>query len=1181
MPLVTNASPKPYLNRLVLLLLLSSFSQVSSLSVSQTHEEEACLAPTNVDPTSFGAQHLALGVEAFRELDDRSASRHLDIALYCLRNEDKENARRDYARALQKLGRVRIYQGRYQDAFDLTAEALAVAERLYPRTMYSNGHEFVIVAQNSHAYALFYIDRHSEAVALSRAALRSARSVFSSQDPQLADVLQTAGYLASSSGQTGVGSDTAIRLLEEAVAIRNRINQRQPTEENFAEIATAVTVLGDIHSSLTHHQIASKYYRRALEIYQDIYETNRYPKSHPKLAESYTNLGWVHGEIGDDRLMRKYYEAALPHYEILYGDEKFPEGHPELAIAYSNVGFAFRSQGYYRTAQNYYEKALSIQRRVYPLDRYPLGHNDLATTLNNIGELLLRRGEVRKADPYYDEAANIRSRLFDRQRYPSGDPRLLRALFHKGQRAFERADYRLALTVYLQAIKMASELYPNRIGNHLHGDLIQAKHGYTRVLMKLGRSEEALIVAREVVRERNEQFKDRRNTKGQFELAMAITTLAEAYARLGRKDASSSQRRLAVEVYQKAYNKKDYPEGHRELAKGLGRNAFVALLTGDASDALTLSRQALAMSQQEANQLYSAYSLTESLIFSDLARDLADVLLSASAARGDTDLAYRSIWNSRGSVLRIQRVRNELTASRQGTELRKALVEKKRKLANLYYTWVGKSGAELRRTAIRRITDEKEELEGRLATTVPVTRQNALEIEGPSALLTALDDKTAVIDIVPFNRLIPNRSSQGQYDMKRSREYAVFLLVKSEPIRRIDISGAEAVDGLVRAWHREILARVIGQAGEKLAQKIWKPIAAFLTEDITTLIVAADGGLSRVPWAALPQPDGTPLLKKYAIALTPAPSMLLEGNESVGLVQSGKTVFLGIGDIDYGGSIRQEDGEMPIIARSATDSRMMWMNLPYASEELVRVRFHAENAGVRIKEGVAAQPRPILDVLPSVHWLHFATHGFFADREFQEMFQLDQSVFGEEQQSSQSRFGLGELRNPLVLSGLVLGGANIIPAVNSKGVPTQDVGYLTAEEIANLSLSKLNLVVLSACETGLGEVTTGQGVLSLRQAFHQAGAISVLASLWKVEDLATAVLMDRFYKELWENNQHPVVAYRVAALALYQNPGIIAPSTLRGVKPVTKEVTTRTRAPVAQWAGFTPSITRLPNQRFH
>src|SRR5262249_5248514 len=126
------------------------------------------------------------------------------------------------------------------------------------------------------------------------------------------------------------------------------------------------------------------------------------------------------------------------------------------------------------------------------------------------------------------------------------------------------------------------------------------------------------------------------------------------------------------------------------------------------------------------------------------------------------------------------------------------------------------------------------------------------------------------------------------------------------------------------------------------------------------------------------------------------------------------------------------------------------------------------------------------------------------------------------------RVGAGML-SPLVLSGLAFAGAN--------RPETPGRGLLTGEALVGLDLSGLELAVLSACNTGLGEVAGGEGVFGLQKAFHLAGCKTVVASLWQVNDAVTQALMAEFYRNLWQRQLGPLDALRRAQLHILRGHG--------------------------------------------
>jgi len=185
--------------------------------------------------------------------------------------------------------------------------------------------------------------------------------------------------------------------------------------------------------------------------------------------------------------------------------------------------------------------------------------------------------------------------------------------------------------------------------------------------------------------------------------------------------------------------------------------------------------------------------------------------------------------------------------------------------------------------------------------------------------------------------------------------------------------------------------------------------------------------------------------------------------------------------------------------------------------------------------GDAATAQAVRERLPKVRYAHFATHGYFNEKELtEERERLWKSLETWAFQDKGSVLGGAGLRNPAVYTGLVFAGAN------APKEDDLDRGILTGLNILDIPLEDLRLCVLSACETGLADLTEAEGLMGLQRSFHAAGCPDVVGSLWKVDDEATAALMTQFYHELRVNKRTPLEALREAQLTIYRHPERIA-----------------------------------------
>ena len=210
-------------------------------------------------------------------------------------------------------------------------------------------------------------------------------------------------------------------------------------------------------------------------------------------------------------------------------------------------------------------------------------------------------------------------------------------------------------------------------------------------------------------------------------------------------------------------------------------------------------------------------------------------------------------------------------------------------------------------------------------------------------------------------------------------------------------------------------------------------------------------------------------------------------------------------------------------------------------------------------------------------YLHLATHGFFVqDEPLAPVLSAnsDGSRLGE-----MLRWPEAGKMHPALLAGLALAGANRAGKPRTTSDPDAEDGILTAEEIGAVNLDGVQLVVLSACETGLGESAAGEGLLGLQRAFQIAGARTVVASLWKVPDEETKALMTTCYSNIWQGKLSTLESLRQAQLAMLRNDDhqagrwrapdfsqtVALPASSTAEKP---EAVRRRRLSPAYWAAF-------------
>jgi len=377
----------------------------------------------------------------------------------------------------------------------------------------------------------------------------------------------------------------------------------------------------------------------------------------------------------------------------------------------------------------------------------------------------------------------------------------------------------------------------------------------------------------------------------------------------------------------------------------------------------------------------------------------------------------------------------------------------------------------------------------------------------------------------------------------------------------VPLGASRLIDQAVLAWRQALVAGTpesMRAAARELQRRLWEPLKPHL-EGATTVLVSPDGLLTLFPLAALPgRRPGTYLVEDLAIGYVSSAHRLVETLAAPSEAkrkspEADAAGLLAIGGIDYqadpGGAAPTESAPTPGVLLA--ESQRAGFTALAGTEPEVRRIGQLFDAGFPSQHAVvltgAAPTEAAVKLLLGRHWrhLHLATHGFFESpaRVAALRAGLKADGFGMAGVWSSEESASLALA-PLLHSGVALVGAarktdHIMGTGAESSLPDRDDGILTAEEVQSLDLRGTDLVVLSACETGLGLHEYGQGVLGLQRAFQAAGARAVVASLWRVDDAATTVLMEQFYTNLWSKKMPKLEALRQAQLTVLNNPGMV------------------------------------------
>ena len=848
------------------------------------------------------------------------------------------------------------------------------------------------------------------------------------------------------------------------------IQYHRGTAESFNCLGLISSISGDVLKAQDH-------YNQALDIWRQVnYDDG--------LAYTLLSLGYLHGNIGNTQLSLDYYQRALLLCRSINDRQK-------EAFTLTAIGGAYILSGEKQRALNFHNEALKLFRAMGNL-------RGEAATLNGIGYVYEVLGERTNALRHY---------LMALQRYQAISNRNSGAttLGYIGRIYFAQGDKQKAYQFYNQKLTSSRVLHDRRMEAYTLKDIGDVLGSANPNALQY--YHQALVLSKSVM--------DRR---GQ---AHILKSIGDVFEELG-------QRAQAMAHYQQALS-------------------LMQAVTDRRGEVLTL--YSLARTQRNMGQLAEARSHIEKSL--GLIESLRTKVVSPSWRISYVTTVYQHYEFYIDLLMRMHRQNPGYGYNHLALEVNEH-ARAKTLLENLSAARLDirrgvdpelmKQENQLKQRLNQRTEQQIRLLSGRGTSPQAVALQNEIEI-----LLTQIEEvKSAIREKSPAYaaltqprqlRLAELQKELGpdslliEYSLGSERSYGWAVTDTSVtsfelPERsRIEAVARQLYEGLASS-KEEAVRRLsaYSEAATKLSSMLLDPIGPLLGRK--RLVIVADGVLQYIPFSALPEPGQTkrnpvskePLVLNHEILNLPSLSTLAVLRDEVGhRAKAPKTLAVfadpvferddprvwlaragskaARSEVERSGDMQDQQLEKETEAFGGDEQQVKFQRLPFTLQEAQAIFKVVPAAETKRAIGFDANLSVVLDPeLRQYRIIHFATHGLFNNSHPE-------------------------------LSGIVLS------LVDRAG--RQRDGFLRLNEIYNLDLPA-ELVVLSACRTGLGKEARGEGLIGLTRGFMYSGVPRVVASLWRIDDRAAAELMTFFYEAMFTQHLPPAAALRAAQIKMWQ-----------------------------------------------
>ena len=891
--------------------------------------------------------------------------------------------------------------------------------------------------------------------------------------------------------------EEAIPYAERALQIREKaLGKEHP------EVASSLNNLAALYKATGRYAEAEPLYVRALQIRE-----KALGKEHPHVAASLNNLAILYYATG------RYAEAEPLYVRSLRITEKaLGKDHPDVATSLNNLAELYRDTGRYAEAEPLYQQALQIQEKALGKE-----HPDLAQSLNNLALLYKATGRYAEAEPLLQRALEINEKALGKEH-----PHVAQSLNNLAQLYWATGRYAEAEPLQ----KRALAIWEKALGKE-HPHVATSLNNLALLYEATGRYAEA-----EPLHKRALEIREKALGNEHPDVAQSLNNLAMLYKATGRYAEAEPLLQRSLQIWEKALGKE-----HPDVARSLNNLAFLSASLGRHPQAHSLFLRSLSIQDGNREDAFLLLSERQKLAYMEERRGRLHAFLSHTSQYLSSDPSAPSealdAWlRWKGAVMEAQGRYLEAvyaSADPQIDRKLKELTALRRDLAQLQRSRPEKLSWEDYRARMRELTAQKEAREAELSR---LSQDFALE------KLAGKADVKRIASLLPPDCLYLDFAKIDVFDFKESKfgqpRYLAFVLLPSPAphVKLLDLGEPERIEAHLLAYRQEMDKAKSGQMpdpqvlqreAKALYALVFQPFQPFL-KGRGKLFLSPDGDLHLVPFEVLMGPEGRYLMEEYRISYIGAGRDIVRFTDPT----SPKPHALLFADPDYNLGLPQREKVLQELQVQETirgavtrDGSQLWFRpLPGTDKEAQEIEKALKEA-FPWKVDRYQRERALEEILLSAdspQVLHLATHGYFLPDEARKM---------PERALSLEKETLPDpgIENPMLRSGLALAGANA--SLKQGG----DQGLVSAEKILGLRLKGTGLVVLSACETGLGEVKSGEGVFGLQRAFILSGAQTLIMSLWSVPSAETTELMGNFYR-LLSQGKPKAEALRQAKLAL-------------------------------------------------